>query len=120
LPAQLPAVLDRALRLAGVDFAPARRQPAAIRVVAALILAVIGSLAADALLAAVGMALFPSTRDFPHFQFADYARLTIAGVVIACVVQIATASPAARDYRSALLDARPPADDPDRYAGREG
>ena len=33
----------------------------------------------------IGQALFPSTKGFVHFQFSDYAKLTVIGVVIACV-----------------------------------
>ena len=44
-----------------------------------------GSLAADAALVAIGTRVFPSTKGYVHFQFHDYARLTIIGVVIACV-----------------------------------
>ena len=32
----------------------------------------------------IGQAVFPSTRGYAHFQFADYAKLTVIGVVIAC------------------------------------
>ena len=85
MPAQLPSRIDRALRLARVDFDPAHRQPAAIRVVVALVVAVIGSLAVDALLVVMGQAVFPSTKGYGHFQFADYAKLTVIGVIIACV-----------------------------------
>lgn len=52
---------------------------------AATIAAIAGSLAADGLLVAIGQAVFPSTRGYEHFQFADYAKLTVIGVVIACV-----------------------------------
>jgi uncharacterized membrane protein YraQ (UPF0718 family) len=85
LSAQLPPLIDRTLRLARVDFAPAHRQPAPIRVVAALVVAVIGSLAVDAILVVIGTAVFPSTKGYGHFQFSDYAKLTVIGVVIACV-----------------------------------
>jgi hypothetical protein len=47
--------------------------------------AVAGSLAADALLVIVGVAIFPHTKGYEHFAFGDYAKLTIIGVVIACV-----------------------------------
>ncbi len=83
--AQLPSLLDRALRLARVDFAPAHRPPSAARVVAASVISVAGSLAADALLVAIGTAVFPSTRGYVHFRFSDYAKLTVVGVVIACL-----------------------------------
>lgn len=68
-----------------VDFVPADPQPAWGRWVLASVVAVVGSLAADAVLVAVGQAVFPSTRDFVHFRFADYGKLTVVGVVIACV-----------------------------------
>jgi hypothetical protein len=29
--------------------------------------------------------VFPSTKGYGHFQFSDYAKLTIIGVIIACV-----------------------------------
>ncbi len=50
----------------------------------ATIVAIVGSLLADYLLARLGVALFPSTKGYAHFQFADYAKLTIIGVLIAC------------------------------------
>jgi hypothetical protein len=53
-------------------------------VVLATVLAIVLSLAADAALVAIGMRLFPSTKGYVHFQFHDYAKLTILGVVIAC------------------------------------
>jgi Family of unknown function (DUF6069) len=85
LPAQPPPLLDRALSLAHVDFDPPPRQPPAGRVIAALAVSVAGSLAADAILVAAGTAVFPSTKGYAHFQFSDYAKLTVIGVVIACL-----------------------------------
>jgi hypothetical protein len=85
VPLQPPAGLDRMLRWARVDFSPAHRQPPALRLAVALAVAVLGSLAADALLVVAGTALFPATKGYVHFQFHDYARLTIIGVVIACL-----------------------------------
>jgi hypothetical protein len=84
LPAQLPQPIDRVLRLFRVDFAPAHRQPSAVSVLAATIASITGSLLADALLVVIGQAVFPSTRGYAHFQFADYSKLTVIGVVIAC------------------------------------
>jgi len=84
-PVGLPSWLGRVLRLVRVDFAPAHRQPSAVRVLVALVISVVGSLAVDALLVLVGEAVFPSTKGYVHFQFHDYAKLTIIGVVIACV-----------------------------------
>jgi hypothetical protein len=44
---------------------------------------IVGSLAADALLVVIGEAVFPGTKGYVHFQFSDYAKLTIIGVLIA-------------------------------------
>jgi hypothetical protein len=85
LSTQLPQPIDRALRLFRVDFAPAHRQPSAVSVVVATIASIAGSLAADALLVVIGQAVFPSTKGYSHFQFADYSKLTVIGVIIACV-----------------------------------
>ena len=51
---------------------------------------------ADELLVVIGTHAFPSTKDHAHFQFHDYATLTIIGIVIASaawpiVVLISTA-----------------------------
>ena len=88
MPAQLPPWLDRALGLARVDFdptTPSHRQPSAARVLLALAVSIAGSLAADAILVVIGTTLFPSTKGYVHFQFSDYAKLTVIGVVIACL-----------------------------------
>jgi hypothetical protein len=66
-----------------VDFVPADPQPSWPRWAAATVVALVGSLAADAALVAVGKRIFPSTADFVHFGFADYAKLTVIGVVVA-------------------------------------
>lgn len=55
-----------------------------VSVIVATIVALVGSLAADALLVRVGEAVFPKTRGYSHFQFSDYSKLTIIGVIIAC------------------------------------
>ncbi len=67
-----------------VDFVPADPQPSWGRWALATVVALVGSLAADAALAAVGKAVFPGTKHFVHFHFADYGKLTVIGVVIAC------------------------------------
>ena len=85
MPVKLPSAVDRVLRLFHVDFAPADRPPSAVSVVAATVLSIAGSLAADALLVTIGQAVFPSTRGYAHFQFPDYSKLTVIGVVIACL-----------------------------------
>jgi len=75
---------SRAFQWARVDFPPSPRPPTTASVVAATIFAIAGSLAADAALVAMGEAIFPATRGFTHFRFADYASLTVIGVVAAC------------------------------------
>src|ERR1700760_4914625 len=92
---------------ARIDLRPAHRQPRASRIVAAPIAAVAGALAADALLVVIGQAVFPSTRGYAHFQFADYAKLTVIGVVIACAawpaVPRVSAAPRWLFFRLAVL-----------------
>jgi hypothetical protein len=68
-----------------IDFRPRHGQPRMSRLVLATVAAVIGSLAADALLVVIAQAAFPVTKGYVHFQFADYAKLTVIGVIIACV-----------------------------------
>lgn len=77
-------LVERALGVARLDFAPAHRQPSAVRVAGATVVSLAGSLGADALLVVLGTAVFPSTRGYVHFAFSDYAKLTIIGVLIAC------------------------------------
>jgi hypothetical protein len=77
-------ILDRSLGLLKIDFAPAHRQPSTARLVLATVVSLVGSLALDAALVAIGQAVFPSTKGYVHFQFSDYSKLTIIGVVIAC------------------------------------
>jgi hypothetical protein len=79
-----PDVIDRVLAWARVDFSPDHRQPSWGRVALATVLSVALSLAADAALVAIGEHLWPATRGYSHFQFADYAKLTVVGVLIAC------------------------------------
>jgi hypothetical protein len=71
--------------LVRIDFAPAHRQPSPVRLLLATAGSLLGSLGADALLVVIGQAVFPSTRGYQHFQFSDYGKLTVIGVLIACV-----------------------------------
>jgi hypothetical protein len=84
MPAEVPTSLGRALGLVRVDLAPAHRQPSSLQVAIATAVSVAGSLAVDALLVVIGQAVFPSTKGYVHFQFSDYSKLTIIGVLIAC------------------------------------
>ena len=78
-------MLQKVLDLVRLDFAPYHQQPSNGRVVLATVLSIVGSLVADALLVVIAQALWPSTKGYAHFQFADYAKLTIVGVIIACI-----------------------------------
>jgi hypothetical protein len=69
--------------------------------------ALVGSLVADAVLVAVGEAAFPATKGCVDFAFSDYAKLTVIGVVIAClawpVVTRVSSSPKWLFFRLAIL-----------------
>lgn len=75
----------RLLHVAGLTARPTHRQPSATRLLLASVLALGGSLLADAILVAIGTTIFPSTKGYGHFQFSDYGRLTVIGVVVACI-----------------------------------
>ncbi|MCU1414917.1 MAG: hypothetical protein JWN80_2257 [Microbacteriaceae bacterium] len=68
-----------------LDFPWGSAQPGPVRFVAATIVAVAGSVVACWILAKVAVLAMPSTAGYEHFQFADYTRLTIIGVVVACI-----------------------------------
>ncbi len=79
-----PDVVERALAWARIDFRPSHRPPEWWRVAVATVLSILLSLAADAALVAIGTRVFPATKGYVHFQFSDYAKLTVIGVLIAC------------------------------------
>jgi hypothetical protein len=85
VPAGRSNLLQETLALVRIDFAPTARPPSAVRVLVATIVSIVGSLVADAALVAIGTSVFPSTKGYVHFQFDDYGRLTVIGVVIACL-----------------------------------
>jgi Family of unknown function (DUF6069) len=68
-----------------IDLAPDHQQPSAMMVAVATLVSLIGSLLVDAALVAIGTDIFQSTKGYGHFRFSDYAKLTIIGVVIACL-----------------------------------
>jgi hypothetical protein len=82
-----PSTFDRALAMMRIDLGstPSHRQPVLAKVAIATVLSIIGSLAADAVLVAIGTHVFPSTKGYVHFQFHAYATLTIIGIIVACV-----------------------------------
>ncbi len=73
----------RAMRVARIDPSAHHPLPSPVGLVVATILAVVVSLAADALVTFTGTRVFPSTVGYVHFRFADYATLTIIGVLVA-------------------------------------
>jgi hypothetical protein len=102
-----PISVRKLLALVKIDFDPKHEQPGWGRVLLATLVSLIGSLLADLVLVRIGTALFPSTKHYVHFQFHDYARLTIIGVLIACaawpVVTRITSSPRWVFLRMAIL-----------------
>lgn len=100
-------IIDHSLELARVDFAPRHRQPSMLQVLLATLVSLAGSLGVDAALVAIGTAMFPSTKGYVHFQFHDYARLTIIGVIIACgawpIVTRISSAPRWLFFRLAIL-----------------
>ncbi len=78
-------LITRSFDLLKIDLSPKHTQPSAVRVLLASIVALVGSLVADAILVAIAKAVFPSTKDYPHFVFSDYGKLTVIGVIVACI-----------------------------------
>ena len=78
-----PDVTERLLAWVRIDFSPPHRPPAWWRVAIATVLSIVGSLLADAVLVAIGTHVFPATKGYVHFGFADYANLTVIGVLVA-------------------------------------
>ncbi len=81
----MSTTLQKAMTLAKIDLSPDHRPPSAARWVVATVASLAGSLLVDAGLVAIGEAVFPSTKGYGHFQFADYAKLTVVGVIVACL-----------------------------------
>jgi hypothetical protein len=78
-------MLQKALDLVHLDFAPRHEHPSGGRVVLATVVSIVGSLLVDALIVVIFQAVFPSTKGYAHYQFDDYSKLTIVGVIIACI-----------------------------------
>jgi hypothetical protein len=100
-------MIKQLAELARVDFSPRHRQPLPGRVLLATVAAIVGSLLVDALLVVIGEAIFPSTKGYGHFRLADYTKLTVIGVIIACVawpiVTRVTSAPRWLFFRLAIL-----------------
>jgi len=103
----LTPMLETIASLARLDFSPQHRQPPVARVLLATVTAIVGSLAADAILVAIGEAIFPRTQGYVHFRFSDYAKLTVIGVIIACaawpIVTRVSSAPRWLFFRLAIL-----------------
>lgn len=78
-------MLQKALDLIHLDFTPSHEHPSGGRLVLATIVSIVGSLLADALLVVIAQAAFHGTKGYAHFRFSDYSKLTVIGVIIACV-----------------------------------
>jgi hypothetical protein len=102
-----PDVVDRVQIWTRVDFSPKHRQPQWWRLAVATVLAIGLSLAACAALVVAGEHVWPATKGYVHFQFADYAKLTIVGVLIACagwpIVTRISSAPRWLFFRLAIL-----------------
>ena len=100
-------VMDRAMELARVDLCPRHRGPRAVSLAVATVASLVLCLLADWLLAKAAVAVFPATKGYVHFQFSDYAKLTIIGVLIACIgwpiVARVTSDPRWVFFRLAIL-----------------
>lgn len=104
---QPSTLLSRAFESAHIDFPRSTQQPSILSLVIATVASIVGSLLADAALVAAGVRLFPSTQGYPHFQVADYSKLTVVGVLIACaawpVVTRISSTPRWLFFRLAVL-----------------
>ena len=103
----MPPALRRSLSRFRIDLQPEHRQPSMVLWALATVASIAGSLAADAILVAIGTAVFPATKGYSHFRFADYSKLTIIGVVIACaawpIVTWISSAPRWLFFRLAIL-----------------
>jgi hypothetical protein len=88
MPTQL---VDLIRSLTRFDPAPRHRGPHPAAVAAATAVSVLLCLAADVVLVRIGTAVFPGLQGYEHFEFADYAKLTVAGVVTGCLAWPAVA-----------------------------
>ena len=59
-------LIDRTLAMARVDWSPSHRQPTVARLAVATGVALVGSLAADAIIVAIGTHIFPGTTGYEH------------------------------------------------------
>lgn len=95
------------MALVRVDLSFDHPRPGPIRMAIATVVALVGSVVADMLLVALGTAIYPATRGYPHFRFTAYGKLTVIGVVIAClawpIVTSISSAPRWLFFRLAIL-----------------
>jgi hypothetical protein len=100
-------MIKQAASWAHLDFAPSHHQPPAGRVALATAASISGSLLADFILVVIGQTIFPATKGYAHFRFSDYAKLTVIGVLIAClawpIVTRLSSAPQWLFFRMAIL-----------------
>lgn len=75
---------ERTLARLHVDVHGSQPGPSPVLVIVATVVAVAGSLVADALLVHLGQHVYPRVRHYGHFHFSDYGKLTVIGVLVAC------------------------------------
>ncbi|WP_369046985.1 hypothetical protein [Sinomonas sp. P10A9] len=101
-PARTDSMTTRLFRALDLDFPRGANQPALGRWVLASVVAIAASVLACAVLAAAGIAAFPDTAGYEHFQFADYFKLTVVGVGLACLAWPAVAWISSRAWKPFL------------------
>jgi hypothetical protein len=84
-----PSLIERTLTWWHIDLKPTGQYPPPGRYFTAVVVAVVGSLGANALIVALATYLNSSIKGYSHFQFDDYGTLTVIGVLAACVAWIA-------------------------------
>jgi hypothetical protein len=84
-----PSLTERTLAWWHIDLKPSGEYPPPGRYFMAVVLAVLGSLGADAVIVAITTHVDTALKGYSHFQFDDYATLTVVGVLAACVAWIA-------------------------------
>jgi hypothetical protein len=80
-----PSLIERTLARWRIDLKPLSEQPSEGRFLVVAVFAILGSLAANAVIVALAGHLDQSIKNYQHFRFGDYGTLTVIGVFCACV-----------------------------------
>lgn len=106
VPGLEPQWLVRLRHAVHIDFAPRHRPPSLLSLAVATVVSVVGSLGFDEACVHLATAIDPALGSYPHYQFSDYATLTVIGVVVACagwpVVSFVSSTPRWVFLRSAV------------------